>query len=291
MQISLNTTSSTLNPLSFIDVGQSVEHEHQNAVEFLKKDCINITQFFRRAGVLVMSPRQLFDFVVDPSINDSNIDDYLEKMQENLLKASETSSSTISSRHHTDDEEDRVWAGAYIPRTLEQIKSITEDYAAASQGDNKNIFYAAITGLKSDLSGPLQLPEILDNSDSADSDDNSQSDDDQNPDSHVDESPDGSDTNNILDQNGKMISSEDYSLQEYTELEGQQLVEELAHCDLGNPLTHQQKKNLPKDQRKKLLKANRKVIKRFQAEKRKSKVPKKVKKRKKKLVKQRNRIK
>ena len=37
-------------PNIFIDVSQSVEHEHPNALEFLRIDCKNVNDFFRRAG-------------------------------------------------------------------------------------------------------------------------------------------------------------------------------------------------------------------------------------------------
>ncbi|ORZ31893.1 RIO1 family-domain-containing protein [Catenaria anguillulae PL171] len=51
-----------------IDVSQSVEHEHPQALEFLRKDCANITDFFRKKGVVTLSLRQLFDFVTDASL-------------------------------------------------------------------------------------------------------------------------------------------------------------------------------------------------------------------------------
>lgn len=36
--------------------------------------------FFRKSGVPVMMVRELFDFIVDPSISDNDVDDYLEKV-------------------------------------------------------------------------------------------------------------------------------------------------------------------------------------------------------------------
>jgi len=57
-----------------IDVSQSVEHDHPHALEFLRKDCTNITDFFKRNGVCVMTVKELFDFVVDLTINETNIE-------------------------------------------------------------------------------------------------------------------------------------------------------------------------------------------------------------------------
>eukprot|EP00756_Hemistasia_phaeocysticola_P005001 Hpha_TRINITY_DN13127_c0_g1::TRINITY_DN13127_c0_g1_i1::g.113859::m.113859/K07178/RIOK1; RIO kinase 1 len=69
-----------------IDVSQSVEHEHPRALEFLRQDCVNVTQWFRQQGLTsVMRLQQLFCFVIDPSIPpggvDKAIDDVLEKME------------------------------------------------------------------------------------------------------------------------------------------------------------------------------------------------------------------
>lgn len=51
-----------------IDVSQSVEKEHPRALEFLRMDCQNATDYFRRSGVVVMTPRELFDYVVHAAL-------------------------------------------------------------------------------------------------------------------------------------------------------------------------------------------------------------------------------
>eukprot|EP00300_Choanocystis_sp_HF-7_P034595 c47451_g1_i1.p1 GENE.c47451_g1_i1~~c47451_g1_i1.p1 ORF type:complete len:282 (-),score=62.58 c47451_g1_i1:427-1176(-) len=68
--------------LYFIDVGQAVEHDHPNAIEFLRMDCQNITDYFRKNDVAVMTPRQLFHFIVDPCITDDVVDDVLDEVRE-----------------------------------------------------------------------------------------------------------------------------------------------------------------------------------------------------------------
>ncbi|RYY33493.1 hypothetical protein EON62_04190 [archaeon] len=65
-----------------IDVSQSVEREHPRALEFLRMDCQNITDYFRRGGVVVMTPRELFDFVVHASLpNAEEEQKYLEEVR------------------------------------------------------------------------------------------------------------------------------------------------------------------------------------------------------------------
>uniref|UniRef100_A0A3B4B013 Serine/threonine-protein kinase RIO1 n=1 Tax=Periophthalmus magnuspinnatus TaxID=409849 RepID=A0A3B4B013_9GOBI len=63
-----------------IDVSQSVEHDHPHALEFLRKDCTNVNDFFAKRAVAVMTVRELFDFITDLSINEANIQTYLDKV-------------------------------------------------------------------------------------------------------------------------------------------------------------------------------------------------------------------
>ncbi|MBN3318791.1 RIOK1 kinase, partial [Atractosteus spatula] len=147
-----------------IDVSQSVEHDHPHALEFLRKDCTNINDFFLKRGVAVMTVRELFEFVTDPSITSDNIDDYLEKAME---IASERTSEERSNQDRVDEE---VFKKAYIPRTLNDVsnyerdvdnmlKMKEEDISLNVQNDN--ILYQTVTGLKKDLSGVQKVPALL----------------------------------------------------------------------------------------------------------------------------------
>ena len=55
----------------FIDVGQSVEPSHPHGLEFLFRDCTNVSKFFNKTGLLqeVMTPQQLFNYVSDLDIH------------------------------------------------------------------------------------------------------------------------------------------------------------------------------------------------------------------------------
>ena len=64
-----------------IDVSQSVEHDHPHALDFLRKDCTNITEFFRRKNVLTMSMRELFNFITDLNLKDDGVDAFLEAVR------------------------------------------------------------------------------------------------------------------------------------------------------------------------------------------------------------------
>merc|ERR1711915_562979 len=51
----------------FIDVSQSVEHDHPHALEFLRKDLVNVNEFFRKKGVAILGLKELVDWVVCPT--------------------------------------------------------------------------------------------------------------------------------------------------------------------------------------------------------------------------------
>lgn len=147
-----------------IDVSQSVEHDHPHALEFLRKDCANVNDFFSKHAVAVMTVRELFDFVTDPSITADNMDAYLEKAME---IASQRTKEEKTSQDHVDEE---VFKQAYIPRTLNEVKNYErdvdimmrlkeEDMALNTQQDN--ILYQTVMGLKKDLSGVQKVPALL----------------------------------------------------------------------------------------------------------------------------------
>lgn len=134
-----------------IDVSQSVEHDHPNALEFLRKDCTNITDFFSKHDVKTMTVRQLFDFVTDPTINEDNMDAYLEKAQSLVEEAGSEAMNQV-------DEE--VFKKTYIPHRLDDVLDFEKDIVGV-QEKNQEILYHTITGMKPDLSGPADKPAIL----------------------------------------------------------------------------------------------------------------------------------
>ncbi|XP_037699704.1 serine/threonine-protein kinase RIO1 isoform X2 [Choloepus didactylus] len=149
-----------------IDVSQSVEHDHPHALEFLRKDCANVNGFFMKHKVAVMTVRELFEFVTDPSITQENMDAYLSKA---MVITSQRTEEERSSQDHVDEE---VFKRAYIPRTLNEVKNYErdidimmklkeEDMAMNAQQDQ--ILYQTVTGLKKDLSGVQKIPALLEN--------------------------------------------------------------------------------------------------------------------------------
>lgn len=133
-----------------IDVSQSVEHDHPHALEFLRKDCTNINDFFKKKNVPVMTLKELFDFVTDPTVNEENMDDYLEK-----------SMYLASNRETTEKEkvDDEVFKNSYIPHTMDDVVDIERDFRRAKLGES--LIYSTLHGLKNDLSTPRTIPKLL----------------------------------------------------------------------------------------------------------------------------------
>ena len=227
-----------------IDVSQSVEHDHPHALEFLRKDCTNVTEFFKKKGVCVMTVRELFDFVTDPSITDKNVEQYLEKAQAiaaNREKIIENPDEQVK---------EEVFKSVYIPRTLDGVVDVEKDTAKALKGDTEGIFYQTVIGLKKDLSGAQDVPELLISSKGPLQSNN-----------NTINSPKASDSS---DHDKNENSSDDDSVKSSGE-----------ECESGD---QKDKETLSRKERKKIIKeANR--------ERRKNKTPKHVKKRKHKLAK------
>lgn len=153
--------------LYVIDVSQSVESDHPMALEFLRKDCSNVNDFFRKKSIPTMTTKELFDFITDPNITDDNIDRYLEKAQE---IATQRNGQQLEETLKVDEQ---VFKNAYIPRRLEEVIDYENDIL---QKDNKEVFYQTITGQKPDLSGPTLKPSILEGDNDSESSDQTEDD-------------------------------------------------------------------------------------------------------------------
>ena len=69
------------NNLYFIDVSQSVEPRHPHALEFLYRDCRNVTSFFEKFGVEVLSAENLFNDVSKLNIPVDGKENFLSKVK------------------------------------------------------------------------------------------------------------------------------------------------------------------------------------------------------------------
>ena len=75
--------------LVLIDVSQAVEHDHPNALLFLRKDCYNISKFFSRNNAMVMSVKDLFGLITDLAIREEDVGEYFETVMEGTAEKME----------------------------------------------------------------------------------------------------------------------------------------------------------------------------------------------------------
>ena len=141
--------------LYIIDVSQSVEHDHPRALEFLRKDCSNVTEFFRRRGVCVMTVRELFDFATDLSLGDDQVEEYLRRMEE------KTAEREPGNQEAEDLVSEAVFKQIFIPRTLQDVEKFEEDFQKMRVGEGRDIAYSVVTGLRPDLTGAQCVPQLL----------------------------------------------------------------------------------------------------------------------------------
>lgn len=117
------------NQLYIIDVSQSVEHDHPNSLTFLRSDIANVSKFFKEKGVSVLSMRRLFEYVVDPTISESQAKEILDTERTNDPLA-----------------EDTLFMNAYIPHKLTNIEDFERDDDLERKGDEVNNPFQKIIG-------------------------------------------------------------------------------------------------------------------------------------------------
>ena len=124
-----------------IDVSQSVEHDHPHALEFLRKDIHNVNEFFKKKRVNVLTVKELFDFVVDPTINE---DDQEKSLEELSQKASER---TDEERSAQEEIENEVFKQIFIPRKLIDVDFPERDINKAKANEDDPA-YKSVTGVQ-----------------------------------------------------------------------------------------------------------------------------------------------
>ncbi|CAH2039806.1 unnamed protein product, partial [Iphiclides podalirius] len=134
---------------------KSVEHDHPHAFEFLRKDCTNISDFFRKKGVATLTVKELFDFITDTSINESNLEECLERLSEKVA------SRNFEEMTAQEQVEEEAFKNVYIPKRLTEVINYERDISKAKKGDTEDLTYKKIAGFNEDLSGTVDKPEIL----------------------------------------------------------------------------------------------------------------------------------
>ncbi len=135
-----------------IDVSQSVEHAHPFANDFLRKDVTNITDFFMRKGLQVLSKTELFNFVTDKYLFSSKNNDAVAPMEAMREKLDEVMAASESKREECVDEDreqldtvdEAVFLQSYIPTSLNEIANPYKEMERMQKGGRETVFQNAI---------------------------------------------------------------------------------------------------------------------------------------------------
>ena len=122
-----------------IDVSQSVEHDHPMALDFLRRDCSIMSDFFERKKINVLGIQQVFNFTTDMEISNDDEETILQQM---LQELDSKTPEEIAKRKS----DDTVFRQIYIPRTLQELSL---DEILKLKKNNQEDVYASLTGLKS----------------------------------------------------------------------------------------------------------------------------------------------
>ncbi len=130
--------------LFIIDVSQSVEHDHPRSLEFLRMDIKNVSDFFRRKGVDVLSEQAIFGFITSPGpYDETHIEATIQGLYEEREQREDggvtlEQAEEAAARQEVDNE---VFRNQYIPQTLEQVYDIERDAEKVSKGGQDSLVY------------------------------------------------------------------------------------------------------------------------------------------------------
>ena len=119
-------------------MSQSVEHDHPMALDFLRRDCSIMNDFFDKKKLNVLGIQEVFNFTTDLSI----AEDDEETVLQGLLEAQNNKSPEELLKGKSDD---AVFKEIYIPRTLQELSL---DEVLKMRKSNSEEVYASLTGLK-----------------------------------------------------------------------------------------------------------------------------------------------
>ncbi|KZT23450.1 RIO1-domain-containing protein [Neolentinus lepideus HHB14362 ss-1] len=133
--------------LYIIDVGQSVEHDHPHAFDFLRSDMNNVEEHFGRNGVKVLGVRKAFEFVTKEDLG-GQPEGVLAKWFDEAVEGNDDEEHAgEAGQDKAAAHEDAVFMQSWIPRTLTEVKDPERDLDILNRGEGDKLIYADTIGL------------------------------------------------------------------------------------------------------------------------------------------------
>jgi RIO kinase 1 len=128
--------------LYIIDVSQSVEHDHPRSLEFLRMDIKNVSDFFRRKSVDVLSEQAVFRFITTAPYSDATVEDRLDALYAAKEAGEEAQDLTTDEAKAKQEIETEVFRQQYIPQTLDQVYDIERDAEQVGKEGASSLVYS-----------------------------------------------------------------------------------------------------------------------------------------------------
>lgn len=137
-----------------IDVSQSVEFDHPQAFDFLRMDCTNVTDYFRKKGAFVLGLKKLLEFILDASIVSEQLENRIEELLNESYEAMESGVGQ--------DFDVSGFKSALIPRTVNELFDFETESGLLQQIDTDQVI------LTQDFIHLMKEEEMEDSSDDDD---------------------------------------------------------------------------------------------------------------------------
>ncbi|KAK4502377.1 hypothetical protein PRZ48_005802 [Zasmidium cellare] len=162
--------------LYVIDVSQSVEHDHPRSLEFLRMDIKNVTDFFKKKDVDILSERAVFGFITASSGGTEDVG-----MKEMLQKLYEIKAQGGDEQGEDTEVDNEVFRQQYIPQNLQQVYDIERDGDKIKQGTGGDLVYQDLLADKKEAEDDDEDQEKDGDEEESDSDDEEFSDSERKP--------------------------------------------------------------------------------------------------------------
>ena len=125
-----------------IDVSQSVEGDHPRSLDFLRMDIKNVSDFFRRKGVNVLSDRQTYTFITKATRSSITTESLiLESLQTEIDNLMATRTDDAGGDANEDEVSNEVFRKQYIPQTLDEVYDAERDAKTLHQEGRDALVY------------------------------------------------------------------------------------------------------------------------------------------------------
>lgn len=139
-----------------IDVSQSVEHDHPRSLDFLRMDIKNVTDYFRKKGVMTLHERKAFEFITA----EGTTLDYAEMLTV-VEKMKEEQGTEVN-----EEVDERVFRQAYIPKSLFEVVDPERDVGIVQEGGKADLIYGKFLDVQD--TKPTKATDAVQNNDTVD---------------------------------------------------------------------------------------------------------------------------